>query len=102
MVWRSPTALESPLVCAHEFWVYASCPALRESTVSYVGVAHISKNCLEYSTNFWSQPKKISDVNVLTHTLLGMKLIMKHHMYIVNGKIWFCVVCSAEMVLCLH
>ena len=42
----------------HDFWVFATCPALRGSTVSYVGVAHVAKNCLEYSMNFWSQSKK--------------------------------------------
>ena len=34
------------------------CPALRGSTVSYAGDAHFAKHSLEYSLNFWSQPKK--------------------------------------------
>ena len=34
------------------------CPALRGSTVSYAGDAHFPKHGLEYSLNFWSQPKK--------------------------------------------
>ena len=50
--------LESSVVYTHELWVFATCPALRGSTVSYAGVAHVSKNCLEYSMNFWSQSKK--------------------------------------------
>ena len=56
--WRSPTALQSCLVYAYELWAFARCPVLRGSTVSYAGVAHVSKNCLEYSMNFWSQSKK--------------------------------------------
>ena len=43
----SPTALESPLVYACELWVFAMCPALRGSTVSYAGVAHFPKHSLE-------------------------------------------------------
>ena len=35
-----------------ELWVFATCPALRGSIVSYAGVAHVSNNCLEYSMNF--------------------------------------------------
>ena len=50
-----PTASESPLVYACELWVFAMCPALRGSTVSYDGVAHFPKHSLEYSLNFWSQ-----------------------------------------------
>ena len=46
------------MVYAYELWVFATCPALRGSTVSYAGVAHVSKNCLEYSLNFWSHSKK--------------------------------------------
>ena len=53
-----PTASESPLVYACELWVFAMCPALRGSTVSYAGVAHFPKHSLEYSLNFWSQSKK--------------------------------------------
>ena len=30
----------------------------RGSTVSYAGDAHFAKHSLEYSLNFWSQPKK--------------------------------------------
>ena len=48
----------SPLVYACELWVFAMCPALRGSTVSYAGVAHFPKHSLEYSLNFWSQSKK--------------------------------------------
>ena len=58
LAWRSPTALESSLVYAYELWVFATCPALRGSTVSYAGVAHVSRNCLEYSMNLWSRSKK--------------------------------------------
>ena len=53
-----PTASESPLVYACEPWVFAMCPALWGSTVSYAGDAHFAKHSLEYSLNFWSQPKK--------------------------------------------
>ena len=53
-----PTASDSPLVYACEPWVFAMCPTLRESTVSYAGDAHFAKHSLEYSLNFWSQPKK--------------------------------------------
>ena len=53
-----PTASESPLVYACELWAFAICPALRGSTVSYAGDAHFAKHSLEYSLNFWSQPKK--------------------------------------------
>ena len=53
-----PTASESPLVYACELWVFAMCPALRGSTVSYAGDAHFPKHSLEYSLNFWSQSKK--------------------------------------------
>ena len=42
----------SPLVYACELWVFAMCPALRGSTVSYAGVAHFPKHSLEYSLNF--------------------------------------------------
>ena len=45
-------------VYACEPWVFAMCPALRGSTVSYAGDAHFAKHSLEYSLNFWSQPKK--------------------------------------------
>ena len=55
-----PTALESHLVYACELWVFAMCPALRGSTVSYAGVAHFPKHSLEYSLDFWSQSKKIT------------------------------------------
>ena len=59
MAWRFlPTASESPLVYACEPWVFAKCPALRGSTVSYAGDAHFAKRSLDYSLNFWSQPKK--------------------------------------------
>ena len=53
-----PTASESPVVYACELWVFAMCPALRGSTVSYAGVAHFPKHSLEYSLNFWSPVKK--------------------------------------------
>ena len=53
-----PTATESPLLYACELWVFAMCPALRGSTVSYAGDAHFPKHNLEYSLNFWSQSKK--------------------------------------------
>ena len=53
-----PTATESPLLYACELWVFAMCPALRGSTVSYAGDAHFPKHSLEYSLNFWSQSKK--------------------------------------------
>ena len=53
-----PTASESPLLYACELWVFAMCPALRGSTVSYAGDAHFPKHSLEYSLNFWSQSKK--------------------------------------------
>ena len=60
MAWQLPTGLESPLVYACALWVFAMCPALRGSTVSYAGVAHFPKHSLEYSLNFWSQSKKIA------------------------------------------
>ena len=41
-----------------ELWVFAMCPALRGSTVSYAGDAHFPKHSLEYSLNFPSQSKK--------------------------------------------
>ena len=53
-----PTATESTLLYACELWVFAMCPALRGSTVSYAGDAHFPKHSLEYSLNFWSQSKK--------------------------------------------
>ena len=53
-----PTATESPLVYACELWVFAMCPALRGSTVSYAGDAHFPKHSLEYSLKLWSQSKK--------------------------------------------
>ena len=56
-----PTALESPLLYACELWVFAMCPALWGSTVSYAGDAHFPKHSLEYSLNFWSQSKKELD-----------------------------------------
>ena len=40
------------LVYACELWVFAMCPALRGSTVSYAGDAHFPKHSLEYSLNF--------------------------------------------------
>ena len=55
---KNVTALESSLLYAYELRVFATCPALRGSTVSHAGVAHAPKNCLEYSMNFWSQSKK--------------------------------------------
>ena len=55
-----PTASESPLVFACELWVFAMCPALRGSTVSYAGDAYFPKHSVEYSLNFWSQSKKKS------------------------------------------
>ena len=53
-----PTASESPLVYACELRVFAMCPPLRGSTVSYAGDAHFPKHSLEYSLNFWSRSKK--------------------------------------------
>ena len=53
-----PTASESPLVYACEVWVFAMCPALRGSMVSYAGDAHFPKHSLEYSLTFWSQSQK--------------------------------------------
>ena len=38
--------------------MFAMCPALRGSTVSYAGDAHFPKHSLEYSLNFWTQSKK--------------------------------------------
>ena len=59
MVWRFlPTASESPLVYACELWVFAMCPALRGSTVSYAGLARFPKHSLQYALNFWSESKK--------------------------------------------
>ena len=55
-----PTASKSPLEYACELWVFAMCPALRGSTVSYAGDAQFPKHSLEYSLNFWSQSKKKS------------------------------------------
>ena len=49
---------ESPLLYACELWVFAMCPVLQGSTVSYAGDAHFPKHSLEYSLNFWSQSKK--------------------------------------------
>ena len=60
-----PTASESPLLYTCELWVFAMCPALWGSTVSYVGDAHFSKHNLEYSLNFWSQSKKKRKVHKL-------------------------------------
>ena len=60
-----PAASESPLVYACELWVFAMCPALRGSTVSYAGDAHFPKHSLEYSLNFWSQSKKKQKLPVL-------------------------------------
>ena len=59
----------------HVSRVFAMCPALRGSTVSYAGDAHFPKHSLEYSLNFRSQSKK----KVFTLTLVGMKLCMLHH-----------------------
>ena len=59
-----PTASESPLVYACELWVFAMCPALWGSTVSYAGDAHFPKHSLEYSLNFWSQSKKKDNFGV--------------------------------------
>ena len=68
--WRSPTALESSLVYTYERWVFAMCPALPGSTVSYAGVAHVSKNCFEFSINSWSwSKKKISLLSVPNYHL---------------------------------
>ena len=58
-----PTATESPLLYACELWVFAMCPALRGSTVSYAGDAHFPKHSLEYSLNFWSQSKKKKELD---------------------------------------
>ena len=61
----SPPNCRTPLGVTHwlapapvELWVFAMCPALRGSTVSYAGDAHFPKHSLEYSLNFWSQSKK--------------------------------------------
>ena len=59
-----PTASESPLVYACELWVFAMCPALQGSTVSYAGDAPFPKHSLEYSLNFWSQSKKIENETI--------------------------------------
>ena len=64
-----PTASESPLLYACELWVFAMCPALRGSTVSYAGDAHFPKHSLEYSLNFWSQSKKKLNYVVMTMRL---------------------------------
>ena len=50
---RAETTPKTPRVA-----VFAMCPALRGSTVSYAGDAHFPKHSLEYSLNFWSQSKK--------------------------------------------
>ena len=41
-----------------QLWVFAMCPALRGSTVSYAGDTHFPKHSLGYSLNFRSQSKK--------------------------------------------
>ena len=68
-----PTASESPLVYACELWVFAMCPALRGSTVSYAGDAHFPKHSLEYSLNFWSQSKKKSSTRCLSAAGLALE-----------------------------
>ena len=69
-LWRGalPTAIESPLVYACELRVFAMCPALRGSTVSYAGVAHFPKHSLEYSLNLWSQSKKKKNARGAMHS----------------------------------
>ena len=71
-----PTASESPLVYACELWVFAMCPALRGSTVSYAGDAHFPKHSLEYSLNFWSQSKKKGAPSKPSHTCVD------HHCHV--------------------
>ena len=55
MIWNSHKGPRGPLVYASELWVFAMCPALRGSTVSYAGDTHCPKHSLEYSLNIWSQ-----------------------------------------------
>ena len=50
------------------------CPALQGSTVSYAGDAHFAKHSLEYSLNFWSQPKKKSNL----FQIMARRLIVLH------------------------
>ena len=69
-----PTATESPLLYACELWVFAMCPALRGSTVSYAGDAHFPKHSLEYSLNFWSQSKKKNIHSSACGTIVSMEL----------------------------
>ena len=76
-----PTASESPLVYACELWVFAMCPALQGSIVSYAGVAHFPKQSLEYSLNFWSQSKKKNN------ELLRVTHMYKTHIMHVFGLI---------------
>ena len=68
-----PTASESPLVYACELRVFAMCPALRGSTVSYAGDAHLPKHSLEYSLNFWSQSKKKEPLGLNRDNLRRMR-----------------------------
>ena len=68
-----PTASESPLVYACELWVFAMCPALRGSTVSYAGVAHFPKQSLEYSLNLWSQSKKQKRKKPVTNLIQALE-----------------------------
>ena len=41
-----------------ELWVFATWPALQGSTISHAGVAHVSKNCLEYSNELVESAQK--------------------------------------------
>ena len=74
-----PTATESPLLYACELWVFAMCPALRGSTVSYAGDAHFPKHSLEYSLNFWSQSKKKKVTVVLSPVLSPVHGLLRRY-----------------------
>ena len=69
-----PTASESPLLYACELWVFAMCPALRGSTVSYAGDTHFPKHILQYSLNFWSQSKKKTKTGSTSSVTLTLTL----------------------------
>ena len=69
---------ERPLVYACELWVFAMCPALRGSTVSYAGDAYFPKHSLEYCLNFWSRSKKNNKIAELGEEL-DMDLVRVHN-----------------------
>ena len=98
-----PTASESPLVYACEPWVFAMCPALRGSTVSYAEDAHFAKHSLEYSLNFWSPPKnkkKCVSCGKQTHELCGTVDVQhKFHCYMCVGLVRHCVL-TGPVVQC--